>query len=111
MVIELLKKREILLMYFREGKSQRSIAKEVGVDKKTVASYIKEHESKLNKIIEQKGSANLEELIQSLVDKPKYKSSNRTKRVLTEEIENRIHHFIKKMSINVKGGYINKPRK
>uniref|UniRef100_A0A1S2LQU7 Insertion element IS150 protein InsJ-like helix-turn-helix domain-containing protein n=1 Tax=Anaerobacillus isosaccharinicus TaxID=1532552 RepID=A0A1S2LQU7_9BACI len=94
MVIDLINKQEILLMYFREGKSQRSIAREVGVDRKTVSSYIKDYESKLEKLIEQHGSVEKGELIQSIVEKPKYQCLNRTKRVLTEEIEERIHYFL-----------------
>ena len=90
MVIDLKNKQEILLMYFREGKSQRSIAKEVGIDRKTVSSYIKDYENKLEELNEQQGPLDKGELIQSIVEEPKYKRVNRTKRVLTDEIEERI---------------------
>ncbi|MCD8503160.1 MAG: IS21 family transposase [Bacillaceae bacterium] len=89
-MIDLKNKQEILLMYFREGKSQRSIAKEVGIDRKTVSSYIKDYENKLEELNEQQGPLDKGELIQSIVEEPKYKRVNRTKRVLTDEIEERI---------------------
>ncbi|MBB6447846.1 transposase [Bacillus benzoevorans] len=45
-MIELSKKQNVLLMHLREGKSQREIARETGVDRKTVRKYIKEYERK-----------------------------------------------------------------
>lgn len=86
MVIILKQKQDILLKYFRDGQSQRSIAREVGVDKKTVSSYIKNYERKLEKVLDQNGPLEKGELIQSLIDSPKYTSSTRKKRVLTDEI-------------------------
>jgi len=103
-VIELINKQEILLMYFREGKSQRSIAKEVGVDRKTVSSYIKEYESKVGELLEQHSPLDKGELIQSIVEKPKYKSFNRKKRVLTDEIEERINYFIQENELKRQRG-------
>ncbi len=103
-VIELKNKQEILLMYFREGKSQRTIAKEVGIDRKTISRYIKDYEIKLNELIEQNEPLDKGELIQSIVEKPKYKSVNRTKRVLTSEIEERIHYFIQENELKRQKG-------
>lgn len=103
-VIDLINKQEILLMYFREGKSQRTIAREVGVDRKTVSSYIKDYESKLEKLIEDHGPLEQGELIQSIVEKPKYKSLNRTNRVLTEEIEERINYFLQENELKRQKG-------
>ncbi|MBP3041803.1 helix-turn-helix domain-containing protein [Bacillaceae bacterium Marseille-Q3522] len=35
-------KQDVLLMYLREGKLQREIARVTGIDRKTVRKYIKE---------------------------------------------------------------------
>ena len=43
-VIKLHQKQEIILMRFREGVSIRAIAREVGVDRKTVRRYIRQYE-------------------------------------------------------------------
>jgi len=103
-VINLNKKQEVLLKYFREGQSQRSIAREIGIDKKTVSIYIKDYEKKLGKITEENGSVDKGELIQSLVEAPKYNSSNRAKRVLTDEIKEKIESYLLENEQKRKGG-------
>jgi DNA-binding NarL/FixJ family response regulator len=40
-LITLNEKQEIILKFFREGKSQRAIAKETGIDRKTISKYLK----------------------------------------------------------------------
>ncbi|MFC4767534.1 sigma factor-like helix-turn-helix DNA-binding protein, partial [Effusibacillus consociatus] len=40
-MIQLIQKQNILIMHYREGKSQREIARIIGVDRKTVGKYIK----------------------------------------------------------------------
>lgn len=77
-------------MYLREEKSQREIAIVTGIDRKTVRKYIKEYESKKKEIEQSKNEIHTGELIQDLVDAPKYKVGVRTKRVMTKEIEQKI---------------------
>lgn len=43
-------KAEILIKYFREGKSQRAISKELKISRTTVRKYITDYESKHNKL-------------------------------------------------------------
>ncbi|WP_278342696.1 helix-turn-helix domain-containing protein, partial [Parageobacillus thermoglucosidasius] len=43
-MIQLIQKQNILIMHYREGKSQREIARITGIDRKTVAKYIKQYE-------------------------------------------------------------------
>jgi transposase len=89
-MITLIKKQEVLLMFLREGRSQREIANKTGIDRKTVSKYIKEYEKK-KKEIEQSGDAvDRGELIQELVEAPKYKNRVSSKRVMTKEIEQKI---------------------
>lgn len=103
-MIILKQKQDILLKYFRDGQSQRSIAREVGVDKKTVSSYIKNYERNLKKVLDQNGPLEKGELIQSLIDSPKYTSSKRTKRVLTEEINEKIQGFLQENELKRQRG-------
>jgi predicted transcriptional regulator len=89
-LIKLKKKQEVLLMYLREEKSQREIAKTLEIDRKTVSKYIKEYEKKKIEIDQSKNDIQTGELIQDLIESPKYKVGIRTKRVMTEEIEQKI---------------------
>lgn len=81
-------------MYLREEKSQREIARQVGIDRKTVSKYIKEYEHKKMELEKNGAIQHNGELIQSIVDKPKYNVGNRKKRVLTKEIEERIKELL-----------------
>lgn len=89
-MITLNKKQEVLLKYLREGRSQREIASEIGVDRKTVSKYIKEYENKKIEIEQCNDDVHTGELIQNLVEAPKYKVGVRTKRVMTQEIEQKV---------------------
>jgi transposase/6-pyruvoyl-tetrahydropterin synthase len=93
-MINLKKKQEVLLMYIREGRSQREIAKRVGIDRKTVSKYIKEYESQRSELDKQNIGIDKGELIQTIVEAPKYRVGNRSKRTLTKEIEQRIKELV-----------------
>ncbi|WP_348981348.1 IS21 family transposase [Bacillus sp. DNRA2] len=84
------KKQQVLLMYLREGKSQREIARLTAIDRKTVRKYINEYEKKQKEIERSRDLVNTGELIQELVETPKYKTRTPTKRVMTKEIEQKI---------------------
>ena len=92
-VISLKDKQEIILMHIRDGKSKREIARIIGKDRKTVSKYIKEYEENRKKLIEG-GTFRTEDIIQSIVEKPKYDTSNRKKRVVTEEVLQRIQFYL-----------------
>lgn len=62
-------------MYLREERSQREIAGITGIDRKTVRKYIKEYEEKKIQIEQSDDSIHTGELIQDLVEAPKYNSS------------------------------------
>lgn len=104
MVIKLKTKQDVLIKFFREGMSQREIARQVGIDRKTVKRYIEEYESKLQEIENSNGEIDKGELIQSLVESPKYNSSNRVKRKLTNEIEEKIKEFLEENKSKRQGG-------
>ncbi|MDC3418739.1 IS21 family transposase [Aquibacillus salsiterrae] len=92
-MINLKNKQEVLIMYLREGRSQREIAKKVGIDRKTVSKYIKEYESQRNEL-NRHDIVNAGELIQTIVDAPRYRVGTRPKRVLTKEIEQRVQELV-----------------
>lgn len=45
-MIDMIQKQNILLSYYREGKSQREIAGLTGIARKTVSKYIREYEQR-----------------------------------------------------------------
>ncbi len=97
-MISLVKKQEIILSHFREEKSQWEIHRETGIARKTIRKYIKEYENKKQLLLESSGED--KELIEDIVSKPKYDSSSRVRRKLTDEITKRINFFIKENETN-----------
>lgn len=79
-MITMLKKQEIIIRFSRQGESERSIAKELGISRGTVSKYLKENE------LEKKGNAE-----QGIIKSPKYDSTNRTKKVLTQQVTDYIN--------------------
>lgn len=74
-------KQEIILRSYREGKSQRSISRELKISRITVKRYIEEYESMLNK--ESSG----ESTISTYLSTPSsYKKGKRRKLKLTQEV-------------------------
>lgn len=94
-VINLNEKQDIILKHFREGKSQRQISKETGISRATIRKYVKDYERKLNQINEGLDEINKTDIIDDITAKPKYKSSPRSKKALTDEVIERIKQFLK----------------
>ncbi len=92
-MITLLDKQKIILKHYHDGKSQRAIQRETGISRKTIRKYIKEYEAKRATLLKG-GNVSEEELIQSIVEKPAYDSSNRKKTKLTEELIERIKYYL-----------------
>ena len=94
-MINLSEKQHIIISAYLEDKSQRSIARETGIDRKTISKYVKDYELKKQKILmtgEEIGD--IRELQDSIVESPKYNSKNRKKKKLTNEIINNIKGYI-----------------
>ena len=94
-MITLKKKQEVLLMHLREGCSQREISTKLGVDRKTVRKYIKEYEYNRNKLINEGDDTDPDELIQAMIDQPKYRTGERLNRSLTADMEGRIDELLR----------------
>lgn len=98
-MMKLDQKAEILIKYFREGKSQRSISKELKISRTTVRKYIADYESqnnKLNSLDEEKNKEEILLLIEEMSNSPKYDVSKRVKSKLTDEIINEIDILMEK---------------
>ena len=93
-MIPLIQKQNILIMHYREGKSQREIARITGVDRKTVGKYIKQYEQQRRELEERGHLEDPSILIQAIVESPKYTVGQRPKRKLTEDVERRIQEMI-----------------
>jgi len=92
-VIKLHQKQEIILMKFREGASIRAIAKEVGADRKTVRKYIRQYEQQRQQLM-QIGDVQPTELIESIVQPPKYDTSKRKPIKVTDEVLECIKYYL-----------------
>ena len=75
-------KLEIVLQYFREGKSKRRISRDLGLHRSTVSRYIKEHQDEQSCV--DTGCSKIK------FSSPSYKSSNRVSRALTIDVCSRI---------------------
>lgn len=92
-------KAEILIKYFRENKSQRCISREMNISRTTVRKYIKDYESKCEKVLELQSDADSDNgdmlvLINEMSSSPGYDSSKRKKTKLTDEIIEKINELI-----------------
>ena len=99
-MIKLEQKAEILMKYFREGISQRKIAKEMKVSRTTIKKYIDDYVLKLNEIESSTAASDMGDketmkLIEELVSVPKYDASRRKRIKLTDKIIERINELIK----------------
>ena len=94
-MIKLIEKQKIIITYFQKGKSQRQIAREMDLNRRTVAKYVKGYETKKTQLADSKENTNQEVLIADIVEDPKYDTSNRKKVKLTEEIIDRIKFYLR----------------
>ena len=79
----------------RKGKSQRQIAREMDLNRRTIANYIKDYETKKARLTGSKGNSNKEELIADIVEDLRYDTSSRKKVKLTEEVIDRIKFYLR----------------
>ena len=111
-MITLKQKQEIIIAAFLEGKSQRQIARENKIDRKTIKKYINRYTESRNALIENQD--NLEDsrlLIDDIVATPKYDASNRLKYKLTDEIVDRIKFYLNENVIKRSSGQSKQQKK
>lgn len=91
-------KTSIILSHRREGMSIREIARRNGMSRKTVRKYLREFEKETGP------APTSGEVDDYLLTKPKYDSSGRVRRVVTEEVRRRIDGFIARNRENAAAG-------
>lgn len=94
-VIKLEDKQEIILKHFREGKSQRQIHRDTGIARETIRKYIRQYEESLLKLQKSSNDIQKVDLIDELVNPPKYKCTTRKKSALSEEVIDKLKLFLK----------------
>lgn len=103
-MISLGQKIEILRMYFVEGKPKKQIARELKVSKNTVKAYVNEFLNDKKELIEL--NVPKTELIENMIEKPKYKVANRTSVVMTDEVKKMIDGFLRDNEIKRSTGKV-----
>lgn len=93
--MKLNEKANVLIKHFVKGQSIRKIARESEFSRNTVKNYIRNHEEKLQNLDKAKSRDEILTLIESLVETPKYNSSNRKKYKMNEDIRDDIDYCIK----------------
>lgn len=89
-MISLLQKQELILNYYREGRSQREISRQTGISRKTIGKYINQYEEKRKELLASEDGADNSALIEAIVEVPKYTVGERPKRKLTKEMVQKI---------------------
>ncbi len=91
-------KTSIILSHRREGMSIREIARRNGMSRKTVRKYLREFDRETGP------SPTEREVDDYLLTRPKYDSSGRVRRVVTDDVRRRIDGFIARNRENVAAG-------
>ncbi len=84
-MIKLSQKQQIIIAAYLGNKAKKTIARELGVNVKTVRKYIAEYEASRQKLLDIGTIDDIRELTDSIVENPAYDSKNRSKRKLTDE--------------------------
>lgn len=79
-------KQEIVLSYYVKGLKKSEIVERTGFNWRTVDKYIYKYEAERQKLTSVYGDSPVPEIIEDLISEPKYNSSNRGKRKITEDL-------------------------
>ena len=77
-------KQQIILKYLN-GESQRKIQKDLHTSRNTIRKYVNEYNFKKEKLINNNTLVNKNEIIDDIITKPTYDSSNRSRRKISNE--------------------------
>ena len=77
-----------------QGLSNRGVARELGIDKKTVNKYWNEYKDNLKKLNEATDTAKISEIQENITSAPKYNSENRIRRKVTPEFLNALEKIL-----------------
>ncbi len=87
-MINMQEKQEIILRHYRDGQNKSEISRELGISRRIVRKYIRKYEERKNALTSQ-GILD-SEIIEDIVSTPRYDISNRSKRKVTKELEERV---------------------
>jgi transposase len=96
-------KYDIIIKFFNNNESIRSIARSTSLHRETVKKYISEHEKELVELFKRKDNPT-EKDICKIIEEPKYKQRITPKRKATPDIMNRINELLKINEENRKNG-------
>jgi transposase-like protein len=91
-MVKHLVKLDILRWHFNEGKPIKEIARELKISKNTVKKYIREFENQKEELKDTNTADS--EIVELMLEKPKYDATNRKRRVLTDEIIEKINEYL-----------------
>lgn len=110
-MITLNQKQKIIIAYHNKQKSQRAIARELGLNRRTVARYIKDYDRKRTQLLVDKDNPAEEELTADIIQAPIYDTSSRKKVKLSTEIVDRIQFYLTENNRKKKEGKHKQQRK
>ena len=96
-MLQMTTKQEIILRHYRQGHSQRRINRDLGVSRKTIKKYIEEYEKSRS----EGGDSGVKS---SILTPPKYDTSTRKRRKLTEVMKIQIEKYLEKNGEKRKSG-------
>lgn len=82
-------KQKIIIGYFTDGKSERKLARELGIHRKTVHRYVAEHQALL---AERAVTGDIPD--GGIIEPPRYDCRGRSRRALTTEVTARIDYYL-----------------
>lgn len=77
-----------------QGLSNRGVARELGIDKKTVNKYWNEYKDNLKKLKETTDATEISKIQENITSAPKYNSENRIRRKVTPEFLNALEKIL-----------------
>ena len=110
-MITLNQKQKIIIAYHNKNKSQRIISRELGLNRRTVARYIKDYDQKRAKLMATADDTQKEALTADIIQEPGYDTSSRKKVKLTRELLARIQFYLQENENKKKTGKHKQQRK
>ncbi|MEQ8156853.1 MAG: helix-turn-helix domain-containing protein [Clostridiaceae bacterium] len=92
-MITLLQKQNIILKHI-EGMTNRAIAREMHMSKDTVNKYVNEYQRQRSELLQTNPEMDQSELIQAIIEKPKYNSQGRKPIKVTPEMVEAIEELL-----------------
>ena len=90
-MMDFMDKKDILELK-QQGESNREVARQLGVDRKTVARYWDEYKLQMAELNQE--GADTRAIQEELYEKPKYQSTGRSRRKYTEELDKRLKEIL-----------------